>query len=200
MSGRPRRAGRFEPMEVTFCYTPDDIKTYAVEHAAAVKQTRSGHWWRRWVSYSVYYAALMGVPVAGFILSGLVSPDGAQALTVLAVSFVIWKLLLDRLWRRVHLARLAKHPSLRGEHSHRLEAKGLWSTMADGEYVRYWSRYTDITLTTHHILFIAGAHSLPIPRRAVASPEEAQRFYDAAVTLWKQAAQWPPVPVSSGVQ
>lgn len=77
----------------------------------------------------------------------------------------------------------------------RLKPEGLWSTMSGGECLWYWSLFTNVVLAKHHILLIAGDAATPIPRRAFAIPEEAQRFFDASVTLWKaNAAEWPPAP------
>lgn len=94
-------------------------------------------------------------------------------------------------WRRA----IARGAGKGGEHIVRIMPEGIRERTDLGEGTRSWKTFKDITQDTHNFYFIVDAialnavAALVIPRRAFATPQDADTFLAQARQQWRQGRE-----------
>jgi hypothetical protein len=82
----------------------------------------------------------------------------------------------------------AKGGTMLGEHSLRFDSEGVSGKTAVSEGTIRWTGVLDIVETKKYFfMFVDTAVAFIIPKRAFASPADADQFFSTATSLWKAA-------------
>lgn len=163
-------------LSVTFKVTDEDIFQYMQDHGF--------YFWRVMLPVALLFC------VAAFGILGILQNVTALYLTllggVMTIAAGVW-------WYRFYVHRMARRwyrntPGVTGDYRLEIRPSGLsWSGELSDATIR-WAAYTCVRGTADQIYFYQQQRArLYVPRRAFASPEEAEAFLQAAKE-WHAAA------------
>ena len=192
-------------MEISFQLTPGDIAAFQKLHAR-----RYG---MRWPFFVVLFGLAIGIlpqligsnfwlrlqmlgpaTVLRQMLNSvlrLVSnlPALLSLLIPIAFFLFVWLFLVPRVTR----GEIQKTDAYKMQQTIKLSAEGLFQSQASGDFLYRWPYlFAVIDDAAHIFLLINRNTAVVVPKRAFASEQEAQQFFETARDYWQQNQDAPP--------
>lgn len=171
-------ADRPAEVTVTFTLAPEDIARFARFTMWHLPGSRA---------QTVGYAA--GIPVLLGAGALVVTRDWPLALAAAVIGGVVFVLSFGNSIAAATLRRARQSPDALTPQTITISPRGFHQTLWSSAGTIQWSGFRDILTGADCILFMRSARSaILVPRRAFASPAEADAFYELARQYWREAS------------
>jgi hypothetical protein len=180
-----------EPIELSYTLTRKDVRSYYDAYLAYAQKSQLPHLHLTGTSAVLYNLTTYGVPALAFGLAVIQLSSISLPLILSPVGFYVWMWLMYRARYQNGLRRWYQSSGLVGEHWIRVDKEGFSGRGTATKWTIFWPCIADISVIQNYILFVGGSEvdgSTPaIPIYAFPSQQEAERFVERAIRLWKSA-------------
>jgi hypothetical protein len=190
-------SSEIEPMEVSYAIARKDVKSYYDDYIAYAESSRLPHLHYTEAARTLYNFINYGIP--SLVLLALMPSYPLGVVLILSpIGFYLWIGLVYGVWYRYGLRRLYRKPGFIGEHRVRVDSDGFSGRITGISWTVHWPHIADIAVTRNHILFIGSpttdgmVHTVPL--HAFSSRQEAERFVEHTIRLWKHTDELTPKP------